>query len=217
MKDKREIIFRVGFAALLIAAAGAYAYFFYPAFGVDIEVRRLEYQRLEEEKEMIAGAMVNPDEIRGDIERIKSVLARRDDIGGLNRTTLAGDIAACADELGVKINSISIGTSETTGEAGEDGEQLLSVPAEIVCTAPYDGGMYFIGGFEKSAKGTYRIEDFSFVPAGSGTPGELGWKISLRLLYYGEESGTATFPSVPGADEILNGEDAVRAGIPWKI
>jgi hypothetical protein len=217
MKDKREIIFRAGFAVLLIAAAGAYAYFFYPAFGVGIEVRRLEYQRLEEEKGMIAGVMVNPDEIRGDIKEIKSILAFRDDIGGLNRITLAGDIAACADELGVKIISVSIGASETTGEAGEDGEQLLSVPAEIVCTAPYDGGMYFIGGFEKSAKGAYRIEDFSFVPAGSETPGELRWKISLKLLYYGEGSGAALGIKGKGAGEILNGENAVRDGIPWKI
>lgn len=192
MKDNRITVFKVLFIVILFAAIAAYVYFLYPVFKTNFEAYYFEYQVLEKEKSSIAEVMVNPEAVKEEIAGLKTELEEWDDIGYLTQATLADDIAQNAEELGVKIENISIGKPEIVGKARPDGEQLLSVPAEIICTTPYDGGMYFIGFFEKSTKGAYRIDKFSFESVEEGDASDdLEWNIQLRLLYYGDGDGTA--------------------------
>ncbi|MDR3295430.1 MAG: hypothetical protein LBT26_06345 [Clostridiales Family XIII bacterium] len=210
MRDEYSVKLRVLFAVLLACALAAYAWFLYPSLHAGVSEKYRSYLFLEREKAAIAQIMVNPEEIGENIKELQAKLVEARQIGTLTPAEALNDINDSLSELGLEPDSISLGQAIAAAEVMSDGKTLREQPVIVRFRGTYDGGMYFLAALEKNETGTYKIDDFSFLPAepaeteeaegsekaeeggaGDETGDEDGyrlfdWFVTARLLYYGD-------------------------------
>lgn len=175
-----RIIFLIGLATIIIA----YIVLFHGNAMKELQSNYNKNKNLEKEKQLIAEVMLDVPAAEGEVRNLKKKLNSMGISKQLNQASLVDDIAQNAEKLGAKIIAINLGEPEKVKEGNSDGYQLLSVNAEVLCTATYDGGMYLLAGFVNSANGAYEIDGFSFEKNQTDYPDEMDWNIKLTLLYY---------------------------------
>jgi hypothetical protein len=162
MKDEHSVPIRLAFAFVLIAVLLAYAYFLYSPLRARVMDSYREHISLEKEKDDIAEIMLDPGLISERITDMEGQLLETRPIKGLTPAGVVDDITRSIDRFGLDLQNIVLGVPEAPGSAAvTDAPRLLSMPVTIHMTAPYDGGMYFLGSLEKSETGTYKIGGFS--------------------------------------------------------
>lgn len=124
---------------------------------------------------------VQIDDLRQNVEKLKSQLEKADcgtDITGKN---IAEDIGKILSSTGVEFESVTVGEeTPVKGKTASDGSTLESIAVELKILCTGDQLTDLLGSIEKQSKGVYQIHTVSFAPEA----GKYSANLNLSLYYF---------------------------------
>ena len=171
------LLYLLGFALLLLLYVN---FVFFP-----VNQKRTALNSEHEEDVVQAMALdrqaVCIDELRQNVEKLKSQLENAGcgtDITGKN---IAEDIGKMLDSAGAKLESVNVGgETPVKGKTASDESVLKSVAVEVKILCTGDQLTAFIGSIEKQSKGIYQIHTVSVTPEA----GKFSADLNLELYYF---------------------------------
>lgn len=182
------------FLMVVLLMIAVYFNIFYKPLQTKIDSISMENDLLKNERMELEIAIQNQDEIRAEIENMKKVLDDKSQIQLVDGETLADDITANANRNDLHLDSISIGDAQLAENNPVSGQKkvLVYVPAMMSFKASFDNCVDFIGGFENSASGAYKVMN---VNMGEDGQGQVIWQLTLHLYYYSDSDAMPATPS----------------------
>jgi len=183
MKDSKFVTPTLLFLMIILLLISVYHNFLYKPLESKIQSITMENEYLKNQRLEIELAMVNTDTIKENIENMKKILENDQDMSSIDGKMLTDDINSNAKISNINLNNISIG-EPLIGEGQAGGQKvLIFIPANLSFTATYQSGANFIGSFENSKIGAYKLNNID-VQESDGD--QLNWNVTLILYYYGD-------------------------------
>lgn len=185
MKGSKIVTPVLLYLMILLLILAAYFNFAYRPLQSKIEALTLENELVKVQRMEIELAMLEKEKIQDDIDRMKVILGQDNSLRLTDGSGFADAISSIADETGIVLQDVTIGEPELEKGSGDIGCSLLKLPAAIRFINDFDRAAAFIGEFEASRTGAYRITGVDVMQEKSG---QYLWQVSINLYYYGDPS-----------------------------
>ena len=206
MKKSNIVTPTLIFLMVILLSITVYFNLFYQPLQTKIDSISLQNDLLKNQRMELEFALNDMNGIRSDIRDMRDILEKNKEMILLDGSMLADDITANASQIGVSLDSITIGDPQSAG-AASGSKALLFIPAVLNFSASYDTGTSFVHEFESSPTGAYKVVSINI--AESKTGGQFLWQITLFLYYFGDpetvpkeeaQSEAATSGALSGGD-----------------
>lgn len=160
-----------------------------------VDAIAMENELLKNQRMEIEMAMKNTDTIKMNIENMKETLSSDQAINLIDGKMITDDISANAKPLKIQLDNITIGEPQLAADTSGGEKTLIFIPADLSFITTYENGSNFVGSFENSKIGAYKINSLDIL---EGDMAQLSWKVSLSLYYYGD---AAVVPTTDQSDQ----------------
>ena len=183
MKELKIVTPTLLFLMVILLLIAVYYNVAFKPLQTRVDAIAMENELLKNQRMEIEIAMRNIDTIKMNIEDMKVTLSNDHEIKLIDGKMITDDISANAKPLKIQLDNITIGEPQlATGISGSD-KTLIYIPADLSFITTYENGSNFIGSFENSKIGAYKINSLDIL---EGEKAQLNWKVSLSLYYYGD-------------------------------
>lgn len=202
MKNSKIVTPTLLFLMVILLLIAIYYNFLYKPLETKVEALSMQNELIKNQRIEIEIAMKNIDAIKMDIEKMKEILVNNQENKLIDGKMLADDINTNSKAFNIKLSNIIIGEPQFADVDSNNFKALICIPVNISYITTYENGANFIGSFENSIIGAYKINSLDIT---EGEKKLLNWNVSLNLYYYGD---TSVVPIVDQSDANINDGEA---------
>lgn len=202
MKESKIVTPTLLFLMVMLLLIAVYYNVAFKPLQTRVDAIAMENELLKNQRIELEMAMKNIDTIKTNIEDMKVTLSSDQAINLIDGKMIADDISANTKPFKIHLDSITIGEPQLAADTSGGEKTLIFIPADLSFITTYENGSNFIGSFENSKIGAYKINSLDIL---EGDKAQLSWKVSLSLYYYGD---AAVVPATDQGGQTSNDSGA---------
>lgn len=170
-----------------------------------IDAMAMKNELLKNQRMEIELAMKSLDTIEMNIENMKETLSNKEEMKLIDGKMIADDFNSNAKPFLIHLNNIIVGEPQLAEGSIENQKALIFIPASLSFITTYEKGANYIGSFENSQIGAYKINSIEILEEENAL---LNWNVTLSLYYYGDSSTVPTSDSDNPVRQTLEDSEA---------